>query len=385
VTSIARASDDLRSAAVRAAGSDVAKTEASVTWLQQIETSLSGNTLSDSLTAFFNAAKAVSADPTASTPRTAFLEAASTVGNAFSLTGKALDQANSDLDTTATNAVTQLNSLLTSLAQVNNGLGSSQPGTGAAAQLLDQRDQLLEQVSAITNTSVTTDDLGRVTLRLGDATGPLALAGDVAGFVAYSRNSSGAVAYSVSRSGAVGTLSPTGGALAGIVDGAQRIANARQQLNQVATDFTTAVNNVQTQGRDLDGNAGAPLFTVGATPTDISVAVTDPRAIAAASVGGGPRDNSNINALETARQSGAFENTLTTIISTNASALSARKQVADAQNTIRDGAVAARDSVSGVNLDAEAVDLMRFQQAYQASSRVIQVAQDTFQSLLNLR
>ncbi|MGL4301482.1 MAG: flagellar basal body rod C-terminal domain-containing protein, partial [Sphingomonas sp.] len=51
---------------------------------------------------------------------------------------------------------------------------------------------------------------------------------------------------------------------------------------------------------------------------------------------------------------------------------------------IRDNAVAARDAVSGVNLDSEAVDLLRFQQAYQASSRVIQVARDTLQSILDI-
>ena len=66
----------------------------------------------------------------------------------------------------------------------------------------------------------------------------------------------------------------------------------------------------------------------------------------------------------------------------NAAALQQRRVVADAQGAIRDNAAAARDAVSGVDLDTEAVDLIRFQQAYQASSRVIQVARETFQSIL---
>jgi flagellar hook-associated protein 1 FlgK len=41
--------------------------------------------------------------------------------------------------------------------------------------------------------------------------------------------------------------------------------------------------------------------------------------------------------------------------------------------------------VSGVDLDTEAVDLLRYQQAYSASSRIIQVARDTFQSILDIR
>ena len=69
----------------------------------------------------------------------------------------------------------------------------------------------------------------------------------------------------------------------------------------------------------------------------------------------------------------------------NATTLASRKQVADAQSAIRDGAVAARDAISGVNLDSEAVDLLRFQQAYSASSRIIQVARDTLQTILDIR
>jgi len=43
-----------------------------------------------------------------------------------------------------------------------------------------------------------------------------------------------------------------------------------------------------------------------------------------------------------------------------------------------------KESFSGVNLDEEAANLIRYQQAYQASSKVIQVAQEIFKSLLDL-
>jgi flagellar hook-associated protein 1 FlgK len=45
---------------------------------------------------------------------------------------------------------------------------------------------------------------------------------------------------------------------------------------------------------------------------------------------------------------------------------------------------AARDSISGVNLDEEAADLLRYQQAYQAAARMIQVAATVFDTLLDL-
>jgi flagellar hook-associated protein 1 FlgK len=43
----------------------------------------------------------------------------------------------------------------------------------------------------------------------------------------------------------------------------------------------------------------------------------------------------------------------------------------------------ARDAVSGVNLDEEAADLVRFQQAYQAAAQVISSSNSLFDALLN--
>jgi flagellar hook-associated protein 1 FlgK len=374
-TGVSRSADQFRDANVRSSSADLAKTETSVTWLDRIETALTGNQLGDRLTGFFDAATAVAADPSATAPRSTMLEAGTSVANAFSATGKALDQVAVDLDSTAENAVSTLDGLGATLAKVNDGLGRTQPGTSASAQLLDQRDQILEQMSAISDLSVTTDTVGRATVRLGGSAGPVFVAGSEAGNVTYVRTDSGAVSFAVHRAGEV----------TGVVDGAQRIADARQQLGTIASAFTDGVNSVQAQGRDLNGNPGAAMFATGTTPTDISLAVTDPRGLAAAAVGGGPRDNSNLTALATLRSTGGFEAGTTQLVSGNAAALAARKQVADAQSSIRDGAIAARDTASGVNLDSEAVDLMRFQQAYSASSRVIQVARDTLQTILDIR
>lgn len=55
----------------------------------------------------------------------------------------------------------------------------------------------------------------------------------------------------------------------------------------------------------------------------------------------------------------------------------------DAQGVLLDQAQAARDAVSGVNLEEEAADMLRFQQAYMASAQLITVANSLFQSLLD--
>ncbi len=382
---INRAADAYRNTAVRSSSADLARTEAGSTWLDGIQSALTGNKLGGQLTSFFNSATALAADPSSSASRATMLEGAISLAAAFGATGAALRGVGDALDASAMQATQSLGSLGAALAKVNDGLARTQPGSGAAAGLSDQRDQLLEQMSAIVDVNVTTDAAGRATVKVGGDSGPVLVAGNEAGSVAYERSATGQVSFAVIRAGTVSAMSPAGGALAGIADGAQRIADAGAALGDIATSFTTQVNAVQMQGRDLNGNAGTALFATGASPTDFSVALTDPRGIAAAGASGNVRDASNLAALQAVRISGGFETGTTGLVATNAAALSQRRTVADAQNSIRDGAIGARDSVSGVSLDTEAVDLMRFQQAYQASSRIIQVARETFQSILQIQ
>lgn len=385
VTGVNRAADQFKAAAVRTAGADLARTEAGGVWMDRIQSALTGSSLDTQLTSFFTAAKAVAADPTATAPRAAMLEQARSLAASFTATGAALANATTELDMTADQAVADLNSLSAALAKVNDGLGRAAPGSAGAANLADQRDSILEKMSALVDVTASYDAAGRATVRAGSGTGTTLVSGNHAAAVSYARNAEGAVAFAVKNGSDVSILTPNGGALGGVIDGAQRIADARTELNELAESFVEGVNAVQGQGQTLDGTTGAPLLAVGAAPTDITLVMTDPRGIAAASAGEGTRGNGNLAALEALRTGKGFEGTLTGMVADNAAAIQARGVVADAQAAIRDGAVAARDSISGVDLDSEAVDLLRFQQAYQASSRVISIARDTFQTLLDIR
>jgi flagellar hook-associated protein FlgK len=64
------------------------------------------------------------------------------------------------------------------------------------------------------------------------------------------------------------------------------------------------------------------------------------------------------------------------------------RQATIAQSALKvvyDQAVSARDAVSGVSLDEEAADLVRYQQAYQAAAKILQVASQLFDSVLQVR
>lgn len=387
VSGVGRQADMFRAQAVRLSSADLARTETSATWLARIESALTDNGLDDRITDFFTAARTLAADPTSVPGRAVLLEKADGAATAFGQAGLALERATTEIDGTARQAVATLNSLGAALAKVNDGLARAFAGSAQAAQLMDQRDRLTEQMSAIVDVDVQYDEIGRSQVRLGGGAGPVFVLGVNAGTASFARNDEGAVQFAVQRAGSVLSLAPNGGALAGVVEGARRLADATEALNDLADRFVTDINAVQANGADLDGAPGGPIFTPGTPATRMTVAMDDPRGIAAAAAGSpaNSRDASNLQALEAARIAGAFETGVTTLITDNAAALEQRTLVANAQTAIRDNAAAARDAVSGVDLDAEAVELLRFQQAFQASSRVIQTARDILQTLLDIR
>jgi flagellar hook-associated protein 1 len=96
------------------------------------------------------------------------------------------------------------------------------------------------------------------------------------------------------------------------------------------------------------------------------------------------RDNDNMRELVRLRlpESQGFEQKFQaqrTRVAQSVQDIRLRREVADVTNT---EAIKARDAGSAVNLDEEAANLVRFQQAYQASARILTVAQDIFDSIL---
>ncbi len=98
VLGIARATDVYASAAVRSATADLSRTTTGVTWLNRIEGTMTGNQVQTRLTAFFTAARTLSAEPTSPALRATMLETARSTATAFTATDSAFDQINADFD-----------------------------------------------------------------------------------------------------------------------------------------------------------------------------------------------------------------------------------------------------------------------------------------------
>ena len=164
------------------------------------------------------------------------------------------------------------------------------------------------------------------------------------------------------------------------------------------TGSGTAVDPFVVDGLRLEiagGAAAGDRFQIRPTRSGSSamdLLISNPREIAAAApaAAAAPGDNSNALLLAGLQSGQTMENGSTNfqgaygqLISKLGTQTLSAQVTADAQGALLLQAQESRDTLSGVNLDEEAADLIRFQQAYQAIAQVISVADSTFQTLLS--
>jgi flagellar hook-associated protein 1 FlgK len=180
------------------------------------------------------------------------------------------------------------------------------------------------------------------------------------------------------------TSTITGGQLGGAIQVRDTtIPGYLNSLNTLASQFATAFNTAQTQGTDSNGNAGQAFFTVPSGTTGaaagISVALTSGSQIAISSDGSAGSNGNVANlsaALTNTLPSGqtpanAYAN-LVFAVGNDASNASAQS-TAIGQSLLQ--LTNQQSSVSGVSLDEETTNLIRFQTAYEAAARIISTVQ----------
>jgi flagellar hook-associated protein 1 FlgK len=224
-----------------------------------------------------------------------------------------------------------------------------------------------------------------------------------AGRVLVDTDGSGHIRIASTASGANGSIAVSGAApgspfatALGIGDGAA----SGEDLYRTATvggsiSVTLDANRVlSTDSTTI--NTGVFTAAPAAVRADFGYQVTmsgRPRAGDSFTVGfndGGVSDNANVLAMADVQSRNLFgkDGTLFDAYANVVESIGARTSQAridrDASNGLLQQSVAQRDSISGVNLDEEAANLIRFEQAYNASARVIAVARDTFDTLFRM-
>jgi len=383
VTGFNRLTDQWLVDGSRAAGADAGQTTARLPWLEATEAGLSqgGNDVGVALTSLFNSADQLSADPTNTTLRSLFLSAVDGTAASLRRTATSIDSAIIGVGVAANSAVVQLNTDLAALQKVNDGLLRAREGTTNQAGLLDERDRLLDSIGAAVPISVSYDNKQATTVRLGGPSGPFMLSGSGgAASFGLSIAVDGRIAFSLSTVG--GAILPGTGQLAGLGQAASHAADQRLGLDALATQVAADLNAAHGAGLDANGNPGVPLFALGGSgAASIAAAALLPADVAAADA---TSANGNLLGFAGLRTSSGVEAGWAALVAAQSQSVSTARAEDAAASSRREGAFAARAEISGVDLDREAADLLRFQQAYEGSARVIQVARDTLQSILDI-
>jgi len=155
------------------------------------------------------------------------------------------------------------------------------------------------------------------------------------------------------------------------------------RLDAVAVNVATKVNAVHTTGKGLDGDAGRPFFT-GTTAATLSVALTSTDQVAAAAGTGGALDGSLADALASVGQGTSSPDAgWRTFVSDVGSQSQAAQRRSQAQAVVVGDVMAARESVSGVDIDEELTNMVMFQRAYEGAARMLTAVDEALDTLIN--
>jgi flagellar hook-associated protein 1 FlgK len=383
VDRVVRNADMFRQSEVRRTGADAARAEAEVNGLSNIEDALEQSRVFESVVEFEGALQQLSSDPIDPSLRASVVETARTMTRTMNIASQALDQAGEGLRFEAADGVNQVNVLSSELARVNLRLSRAADASSDQTSLLDQRDKLLEQLSGYVDVSTTVNADDTVTVRLAGPSGPELVTGGTAYAFAMTTAGDGTIAFTVDGD----PVAPLAGSLAGKAQALIKLKDVRTGLDAIADSLATTINTAQGNGKALDGTTTGPAMFTGNTAATITLAFNDGAllATAPASAGANSRDQTNLAALRTALGAADPAGATDALIFDISSAVQGRTVTRDALESIANTAKVTLMAQAGVSLDNEATNLIRFQQAFQASGRVMQVASDIFDSILAIR
>ncbi|MFZ1008604.1 MAG: flagellar hook-associated protein FlgK [Candidatus Sulfotelmatobacter sp.] len=360
--------------------------------LQQTQVNFTTTTadIGTQISNFFDSVNQLSTNPSDLSLRQGLLTSANNLATSFNNTANKLSQQQQSLDLSVVQTVGQINQLSQQIAQLNGQISNLENVGENAGTFVDQRMQAIDQLSALVDISVIPSD-NSLTLTT-ESGAPLVV--DQQSFQLQTQPIASGLHDIYSQAGADITSQITSGQLGGTLQARdQKIPAIETQLDTLASGLATAVNTVQAGGFDLNGVAGTNLFNpppvngVGAAAS-LSVAMTDPSLIAANS-DGTVGSNGNAEAMYALDDQPIIAGQDPTdyysnIVFNVGNAASTASAEQTASSLVLQQLNDQRSAVSGVSLDEEAANMVRFQDAYSASAQVVTTINDMMYAVIQM-
>lgn len=353
-----------------------------------------GQTIGDRATALitsFNTLAAYSQDPAV---RADVLAKADDFASTVSSTARALTQTSKELLEQAQAVVGEVNDRLGHIAALNQKIADAKAQGSDASDLRDQRDQWIRDIGERVGVRSVEDAQGRVTLF---GAGAVLVEGSRTSPMALDLDASGKMRVTVQGASAIDVTSRIeSGRLGGLREARDvDLAKTQDALDSYAFDVANTINAAHQAGFGLDGGTGRPLFTVPAAQSgaafdmslDASMRDRPDRLASAGSAAELPGGNGTAQVLAQLADTDAFGGaTLANRFGTLAGDVGTRKASAEAELALREDTLSLAEtmseSASGVSLDEEMIDLTRYQRAFEASSKVLRVADELLDNFM---
>jgi flagellar hook-associated protein 1 FlgK len=315
--------------------------------------------------------------------RTVLLQKSATVAdsmnNAYATLGDQWSSSRAQLSAYASD----VNTTASTIAQLNDTIVRAHGVDLPVNDLEDQRDVQIMHLAELTGATASKRPNGAMDVFVA---GSVLVSGtnsrpiEVAGATALQDQATDTVRLrwadtqtTVTLGGTMGSVSDT---MTAIIPG---LVN---KLDGVVANLTSTVNAQHALGFGLDGSTGLDFFS-GTTAATISVAITDPNQIAI-SASAGTLDGINGDLLADVGVSGTGpDRQYQAMIADLGIQAQTTSRHADIQNNVTSQLDAQRESESGVNLDEEMTNLLTYQRAYEAASRVLTTVDSMLDQLIN--
>jgi len=353
---------------------------------------------------YFAALQELSTKPEDLTVRALVRERGIALSETINLMGSQLEKLQSDLDFEIKTVVDEINGYADQLAKLNEQIFRYELGGNKANDLRDQRTLVLDKLSELVPVDAYEDSQGRMQVMLK---GKLLVSHITANHLTTEQRAYG----DKNNESDVENLSDVvwadgsafiadGGKLRGLLDMRDSSSDNNkgvpyylEKLNHFAKTFAEQVNSIHREGYGIDGTTGIDFFEMDETATSLKVSEAidlDLNAIAASSTYAGlPGDGSNALKMNQLKDDanmfawgkpGDFMKSLIANLGVDAQQAI---RVSSNQSALLEQTDINRQSVSGVSLDEEMANMVKFQHAYNANARMITTIDEMIDVLVN--
>jgi flagellar hook-associated protein 1 FlgK len=362
--------------------------------LSIVETTLGkpGSSIDARLTAFYDSFASLAEDPTSPIARQEVAVQGEALAAAFRDMSQRLDLSTRDTDAKVRNAVEEINDLSGRIAAINQNMATATGGS--LLHMEDEQQGLVRELSELVDISVLPASNGRgVDITFGNGR-PLVIGKEDYSILATSAGPSGFA--QLSSEGFDTTSEITGGRLGGLLHVRDvQMPDYKSRLDTLAYEVVGQVNGIHQAGYDQTGTSGRDFFTqlgssagaAGAITIDAALAADHGR-IAAAGINASG-DNAVARELAGLRDARVLNGGTSTlgdawsqlVYRVGRDAQSANGEYSSRKEIVRQ-VDALRDQVSGISLDEEAMNLLKYQRAYEANARFFSVIDRTLEMML---